>query len=164
MRADLRYLLAGLAGTAGFTFLALAFPDMSRFFTIPAAIACFILTVHLVWPDIREFAASPRWGLKRMWPQYLMALGGILFFVGVIGFLQLNVKPPPPPLEIGKANPEVPNEFSGWTNHQLIERVKEVVSGMRELEQEYAINNLATLGLWRTGSTEEERARLREEE
>ncbi len=31
--------------------------------------------------------------LKQMWPQYVMLAGGILFFVGIVGFLQLNVTP-----------------------------------------------------------------------
>lgn len=28
-----------------------------------------------------------------MWPQYLMTLAGVLFFVGLVGFLQINVTP-----------------------------------------------------------------------
>jgi hypothetical protein len=32
--------------------------------------------------------------LKRVWPQYLMVFSGCLFFVGLVGFLQLNVTPP----------------------------------------------------------------------
>ncbi len=32
--------------------------------------------------------------IKKMWPQYLMTLSGIGFFVGLIAFLQLNVAPP----------------------------------------------------------------------
>jgi hypothetical protein len=31
---------------------------------------------------------------KPMWPQYLMILSGVLFFVGLIAFLQVNVTPP----------------------------------------------------------------------
>jgi len=55
MRADLRYLFASVAATAAFTFFALAFPNMTRAFTIPGAIACFILTVYFIWPEIRDF-------------------------------------------------------------------------------------------------------------
>ena len=55
MRADLRYLFASVAATAAFTFLALAFPNMSRLFTIPGAIVCFIITVYFIWPEIRDF-------------------------------------------------------------------------------------------------------------
>ncbi|MGX4806642.1 hypothetical protein [Bradyrhizobium guangdongense] len=35
-----------------------------------------------------------RWGLKRMWPQYLMAVCGVGFFVGLVAFLVLNVRTP----------------------------------------------------------------------
>jgi hypothetical protein len=32
-------------------------------------------------------------GGRQMWPQYLMVFAGCLFFVGLVGFLQLNVAP-----------------------------------------------------------------------
>ena len=106
MRADLRYLLAGLAGTAAFTFLALAFPNLSQLLTIPAAVACFGLTSYFVWPDIREFLASPRWGLKQMWPQYLMIICGIGFFVGLVAFLQFSAAPSPKEDQASKTTPD----------------------------------------------------------
>jgi hypothetical protein len=39
-------------------------------------------------------AVLKRRGIRRMWPQYLMVASGILFFVALIGFLQINVVPP----------------------------------------------------------------------
>ena len=51
---------ASVAATAAFTFFALAFPNVTRTFTIPGAIACFILTVYFIWPEIRDFHESRR--------------------------------------------------------------------------------------------------------
>jgi hypothetical protein len=47
-----------------------------------------------------------------MWPQYLMALAAVLFFVGLIGFLQLNVVPPKQRETAGNLpeNPSVPEQ------------------------------------------------------
>jgi hypothetical protein len=36
-----------------------------------------------------------RRGVRQMWPQYAMAFGGAIFFIGFVGFLQINVNPLP---------------------------------------------------------------------
>ena len=79
MRADLRYLFASVAATAAFTFLALAFPNMTRAFTIPGAMVCFILTMYFIWPEIRDFHKNRR---KRV----IVLIGMIACAIGFSGF------------------------------------------------------------------------------
>jgi hypothetical protein len=79
MRADLRYLFASVAVTAAFTFFALAFPTMSRLFTIPGAVACFVVTVYFVWPEIRDFHKNRQ---KRV----IALIGMIVCSIGFAGF------------------------------------------------------------------------------
>ena len=91
--SDRRGIASALA-TASLACLIWAFPDMSRFFTIPGAMVFLCLTVYFFWPDIRGLGASRPGGFKRMWPQYLMVFAGCLFFVGLVAFLQINVEKP----------------------------------------------------------------------
>jgi hypothetical protein len=86
MRADLRYLFASVAATAAFTFLALAFPNMTRSFTIPGALACFVLTVYFIWPEIRDFHKNRR---KRV----IALIGMIICALGLAGFAALYFWP-----------------------------------------------------------------------
>jgi hypothetical protein len=79
MRPDLRYLFASVAATAAFTFLALAFPNMSRVATIPAAIGCAVLTVYFLWPEIRDFHKNRQ---KRV----IALIGMIVCSIGFAGF------------------------------------------------------------------------------
>jgi hypothetical protein len=79
MRADLRYLFASVAATAAFTFFALAFPNISRLFTTPGAVACFILTVYFLWPEIRDFHKNRQ---KRV----IALIGMIVCTFGFAGF------------------------------------------------------------------------------
>jgi hypothetical protein len=61
-------------------------------------LSCLILApLHyklLPYGGIRAYLKAR--GGKRMWPQYIMTLGFVVFFVGLVGFLQINVKPLPP--------------------------------------------------------------------
>ena len=57
-----------------------------------------VLIVIAIIIALRAELESPRsvgrWGLKRMWPQYLMVFAGCLFFIGLVAFLQKNVEKP----------------------------------------------------------------------
>ncbi len=100
MRVDLRYLLASVAATAAFTFLALAFPNVSRLFTTPAAIGCFGLTLYLLWPEVLEFHKSR---LNRV----IALMGMVICGVGFICFAGLYLWPSSPPQEPSTRNEPV---------------------------------------------------------
>jgi hypothetical protein len=53
-----------------------------------------LLGLHHFKARIGALLVWLRWGGKRMWPQYLMVVSGISFFVGLVAFLQLNITPP----------------------------------------------------------------------
>lgn len=77
MRADLRYVFAGLAATAAFTFLAPAFPNLSRVVTVPALIGSAGLTLYFLWPEIRDFHKDRR---------VVALIGMIVCAIGFAGF------------------------------------------------------------------------------
>jgi hypothetical protein len=108
MRPDLRYLFASVAATAAFTFLALAFPNMSRVATIPAAIACAVLTVYFVWPEIRDFHKNRQ---KRV----IALIGMIVCSIGFAGFAAFYFWPSElkdtPKAEIVAVQPSAPLLF-----------------------------------------------------
>jgi len=82
----------GIIGTG----LALALPDAKwiGWALVVAGLFVFIFDIRLERGHIAVGSSkSVRERLRRMWPQYLMILSGALFFVGLIGFLQLNVTP-----------------------------------------------------------------------
>ncbi len=98
----------GIIGTG----LALALPDAKwiGWLLVVAGLFVFIFDIRLERGHIAVGSSkSVRERLKRMWPQYLMVFSGCLFFVGLVGFLQLNVSPPEKPVtEDTKPSPEVP--------------------------------------------------------
>lgn len=53
-----------------------------------------ILIAGIIALRAEREAPTGRWGFKVMWPQYLMTVCGVGFFVGLIAFLQLNVSTP----------------------------------------------------------------------
>jgi len=82
----------GIIGTG----LALALPDAKwiGWTLVAAGIFVFIFDIRIERGHIAVGSSkSARERLKRMWPQYLMVLSGILFLVGLVGFLQLSVTP-----------------------------------------------------------------------
>ena len=79
MDSGLRWSLGGDAATSAFTFLALAFPNMSRWVTIPCALLSLILTLKFLWPEIKEFHAKRR--------HRMIAITGIIVCAcGLVGF------------------------------------------------------------------------------
>jgi hypothetical protein len=83
----------GIIGTG----LALALPraEWIGWLLVLAGFLVFVLDVRIERGHVA--VGSPQSLQKRlrlMWPQYLMVFSGMLFFVGLIGFLQLNVIPP----------------------------------------------------------------------
>ena len=47
--------IAAVFGGAALACLAWAFPNMSRFITIPGAAICFVLAIYFLWPEIKKF-------------------------------------------------------------------------------------------------------------
>ena len=83
---------AGLAVIG--TGLALALPDAKWIGWLLVVMGLFVFAFDIRIERGHIAAGSPKSAgdrFKRMWPQYLMILSGCLFFVGFIGFLQLNV-------------------------------------------------------------------------
>jgi hypothetical protein len=84
----------GIVGTG----LALALPraEWIGWLLVVAGLFVFAFDVRIERGHVEVGSPqSLRKRLKRMWPQYLMVLSGAVFFVGLVGFLQLNVTPPP---------------------------------------------------------------------
>jgi len=83
----------GIVGTG----LALALPEVKwiGWLLVLAGLLVFAFDVRLERGQVAFGSPQSLWQrLKRMWPQYLMTLAALLFFVGLVGFLQLNVTPP----------------------------------------------------------------------
>jgi hypothetical protein len=107
------------------------------------------------------------WGISTEFPVVprVLVVGILCGLAGIAAvecsrFIMPHEKPVVgPALPLTDARPEVPNEFSGWTNTQLIERVKVVVSGMRQLDERYTRMEHETLGWHHTGPTEEDNTR-----
>jgi hypothetical protein len=78
MDRGLRWTLGGLAGTAFFTCLALAFPGLSPLATVPGAFISLALTVFFFWPEIGPFHARRK---HRMLP----LIGMIVFALAFAG-------------------------------------------------------------------------------
>jgi hypothetical protein len=66
-----------------------------------------ILIAAIIALRAEREAPTGRWGVKAMWPQYLMTICGIGFFIGLVGFLQINV-PPSPTIK------DVPRQEFSW--------------------------------------------------
>jgi hypothetical protein len=84
MSSDLRYVLAGIAGTAFFTLLALAFPNLSRFLTIPGALLTFGLTIYFLWPAWQPLVCAPERAERQpIWQRFAVG-GGIAIALGLL--------------------------------------------------------------------------------
>src|SRR3979409_226141 len=88
---------AGALGVIG-TGLALALPDAKGigWTLVVIGLLVFVFDVHMERGQIAAVGspATLKQRFKRMWPQYLMMVCGIGFFVGLVAFFQLNVNPP----------------------------------------------------------------------
>jgi hypothetical protein len=87
---------AGALGIIG-TGLALALPDAKwiGWTLVGVGLLVFVFDVHIERGHIAVGSSvSLRERFQRMWPQYLMAICGIGFFVGLVAFLQLYVTSP----------------------------------------------------------------------
>jgi hypothetical protein len=87
---------AGALGIIG-TGLALALPDAKwiGWTLVGIGLLVFVFDVHIERGQIAVASSvSLKERFQRMWPQYVMAICGIGFFVGLVAFLQLNVSPP----------------------------------------------------------------------
>ncbi|MBN8987574.1 MAG: hypothetical protein J0H42_04990 [Rhizobiales bacterium] len=87
----------GIGAAAGIALMALLEPhffESHLVLTILIYVLLICLTVWGFWPAGVAAIRIERGKLKRMWPQYLMVVSGVLFFMGLVGFLQINVRPP----------------------------------------------------------------------
>jgi hypothetical protein len=94
----------GIVGTG----LALALPEVKwiGWLLVIAGLMVFLFDVRIERGHVAvgsPMSLRQRW--KRMWPQYLMVVAGILFFVGLVAFLQQNVNPPETPGKTATAGP-----------------------------------------------------------
>jgi hypothetical protein len=86
----------GIGAAAGIALMALLEPHLFESHPAMTALIYAVLVIVMLWGFGPAFLVAIRklqGGFKRMWPQYLMTLAAVLFFVGLIGFLQLNVAP-----------------------------------------------------------------------
>jgi hypothetical protein len=99
----------GVGAAAGITLMALLEPHFFESHPILTGLIYSSLIMVMAWGffPIVVGAASWLWRrVDRMWPQYLMAFAGCLFFVGLVAFLQTNVEksetgaPPEGPLKV----------------------------------------------------------------
>ncbi len=87
--------LLGLGGGGALFVLPHPYADYVGWTLIGISILGLILLgLHHFKASIGGLGLWLRRGVKKMWPQYLMVASGILFFIGLVGFLQLNVTPP----------------------------------------------------------------------
>jgi len=122
----------GIGAAAGLALMALLEPHFFETHpTLTALIYAFFVCVMLWGFGPAVFAASLklRGRFKRMWPQYLMAASGVMFFVGLVAFLQMNVTPPD--------QAPKPGPLASLSNPLLRERAIAMAQGLRHLEQEY---------------------------
>jgi hypothetical protein len=84
-------------------------PILRGAFDVLVCVVVAYVVMFLIWLAVAPIHFRLKSGngiiavLKQMWPQYLMVICGVGFFVGLIGFLQLNVTAPPkPPLEVAE--------------------------------------------------------------
>src|SRR5258708_27208753 len=87
----------GIGAAAGIALMALLEPHIFETQPLLAALIYAALGLVMLWGFGRATLAACRKlgaGVKRMWPQYLMAASAVLFFVGLVAFLQMNVAPP----------------------------------------------------------------------
>jgi hypothetical protein len=72
-----------------------------------------------------------------MWPQYLMVVGGILFFVGLVAFLQKNVNPPEPAGNV-TAKPLEPNSQRTQEISEGINQISPIVEALKNSQRALA--------------------------
>jgi hypothetical protein len=88
----------GTGAAAAIALMALLEPHFFEPYPKITAAIYVILSLTVIWgfaPIFLRLARKFFGGFRRMWPQYLMIFAGCLFFVGLIGFLQMNVAPSP---------------------------------------------------------------------
>lgn len=79
MERDMRFFLAGLAGAGAMTALAVAFPNVTRFATIPLAIVCIIFSLYCLLPELKKFHGGRRFKL-------IPLIGMVACGAGFVGF------------------------------------------------------------------------------
>jgi hypothetical protein len=87
----------GTGAAAGIALMALLEPHFFEpypKFTIAIYVILIGVTIWGFAPIAIRLARTVIGGFRRMWPQYLMVIAGVLFFIGLVGFLQLNALPP----------------------------------------------------------------------
>ena len=83
--------LLGLGGGGALFVLPHPYADYVGWTLIGISILGLILLgLHHFKASIGGLGLWLRRGVKKMWPQYLMVASGILFFIGLVGFLQLT--------------------------------------------------------------------------
>jgi hypothetical protein len=128
-----RWGLAGLAATAAFTLLALAFPKMSRWISIPGATISFGFTLYLMWPVIVDFHFLRQ---HRIIP----LIGIVLSLLCLVGFGSWYLWP----VEIATAKtedarPTTPAKRPPWkhTLEDLFKTDFNLLSAQRELQSTF---------------------------
>lgn len=131
---------AGALGIIG-TGLALALPNAKwiGWTLVVIGFFVFVFDIHLERGQLTSVgsAATLKQRFKRMWPQYLMVVCGIGFFVGLVAFLQLNVNPSP--ISSKEELAPKPGPLSGLTRPMLRERTITFAAQLRHFETEAKI-------------------------
>jgi hypothetical protein len=87
----------GIGAAAGITLMAILEPHFFESSRILTILIYVVLIAVMIWGFARVavgITSRLRGGIYRVWPQYLMTLAAVLFFVGLLAFLRLNVVPP----------------------------------------------------------------------
>lgn len=124
----------GTGAAAGIALMALLEPHFFEPYPKTTILIYAILiatTLWGFWPVVvRLWRGLLKKGLRRMWPQYLMAVCGVGFFIGLIAFLQLNAGPQPKEAE--KA--EIPRQVA----EPITKPFASVMDGMIKIDRELA--------------------------
>src|SRR6516164_6046683 len=83
----------GTGAAAGIALMALLEPHFFEPYPKITAAIYIVLIAVTIWgfaPPFLRFARELSRRFRTMWPQYLMVLAGILFFIGLVAFLQMS--------------------------------------------------------------------------
>lgn len=110
-------------------------PTAAVHFGVGLGVTLIFLGAFLILTSARQRSTqSFRSRLKRMWPQYLMVASAVLFFVGLVGFLQLNAASED---ETKLASAIIPNPMASWSNAALRERAISFAQTIRTFENAF---------------------------
>jgi hypothetical protein len=108
----------GIIGTG----LALALPEAKwiGWTLVAIGLLVFVFDVHIERGQLAVGStATLKQRFRRMWPQYLMVVCGMGFFVGLVAFLQLNVRPPAQEETKNVSSPKDPTDLFYYFVHDF---------------------------------------------